>query len=127
MISINNEGRCLVKMHCRVFEICSVPPASRPKVDYCEHYVNACSIACVTYAGLERVKNKILDKDTNDTIGDNLKEAVVYFQDKGNSRTVNMFYAKLEQLAANRRIKHKSPWLDELKKPVGSEDPGPQK
>lgn len=65
----------------------------------------------IRYGVLERVKNKILDKSTSDEIGDNLKEAVVYFSDKSNSKIVNMYYAKLDELASNRRIKHKSPFL----------------
>jgi hypothetical protein len=78
----------------------------------------------IRYGILERLKSKILDNATKETIGDNLREAVVFFQDKGNSKTVNTYYAKLDNLASNRRVKHKSPWLDELKDPTGSTPAG---
>lgn len=81
----------------------------------------------IRYGILERVKSKILDKTTNDEIGNNLREAVVYFQDKGNSKIVNMYYAKLEELATSRRIKHKSPWLgDGIKSMVDGEGETPK-
>lgn len=69
----------------------------------------------IRYGILERLKAKILDNITKEVIGDNLREAVIFFLDKGNSKSVNMYYAKLDNLASNRRVKHKSPWLDELK------------
>jgi hypothetical protein len=68
----------------------------------------------VRYKVLERLKAKILDPITNEVLGDNLREAVVYFMDKSNSKNVNMYYAKLDSLAKDRRIKHKSPYLDEV-------------
>lgn len=69
---------------------------------------------------LERVKSKILLKETGDIIGDNLKEAVIWMQDKANSKMVNTLYANLDELAKGRRIKHTSPHLAdrEVKEPV---------
>jgi hypothetical protein len=69
----------------------------------------------IRYGILERLKSRILDKSSNEVLGENLREAVVYFQDKGNSKNVNLYYAKLDELASRRRIKHKSPWLDDIK------------
>lgn len=62
---------------------------------------------------LERVKTKILLKETGEVIGDNLKEAVVWVLDKGNSKTVNQLYAKLDEFAKGRRVKHVSPHLSD--------------
>lgn len=52
---------------------------------------------------LERVKFKILDRDTGEVIGDNLKEAVLWFKDKKNSKDVNVYYARLTELGKSSR------------------------
>jgi len=62
---------------------------------------------------LERVKTKILLKESGEVIGDNLKEAVVWLQDKANSKIVNTLYANLDEFAKGRRIKHSSPHLSD--------------
>jgi len=62
---------------------------------------------------LERVKTKILLKESGDVIGDNLKEAVVWMQDKANSKVVNVLYANLDEFAKGRRVKHASPHLSD--------------
>ncbi len=64
---------------------------------------------------LERVKTKILIKESGEVIGDNLKEAVVWLLDKSNSKTVNVLYANLDEFAKGRRIKHNSPHLSDAK------------
>lgn len=67
----------------------------------------------VRYGILERIKSKILLAESGETIGDNLKEAVVWLLDKGNSKIVNSMYAKLDELAKDKRIKHTSPHLND--------------
>lgn len=62
---------------------------------------------------LERVKTKILMKESGEVIGDNLKEAVVWLQDKGNSKVVNVLYANLDEFSKGRRVKHQSPHLSD--------------
>jgi uncharacterized lipoprotein YehR (DUF1307 family) len=62
---------------------------------------------------LDRIKTKILLKETGEVIGDNLKEAVVWMQDKGNSKVVNTLYAELDTFAKGRRVKHVSPHLSD--------------
>lgn len=46
---------------------------------------------------LERVKYKILDAESGELVGDNLKEAVLWFKDKSNSKQVNVYYAGLNE------------------------------
>lgn len=62
---------------------------------------------------LERVQTKILLKESGDIIGNNLKEAVVWMQDKANSKIVNVLYANLDEFAKGRRVKHVSPHLSD--------------
>lgn len=72
---------------------------------------------------LERVKSKILLKETGEIIGENLKEAVIWLQDKANSKLVNSLYANMDELLKGRRIKHSSPHISdkqEVKAPAGS-------
>lgn len=47
---------------------------------------------------LEKVGSRILISESGDVIGDNIKEAVLWFKDKGNSREVNVFRARLREL-----------------------------
>lgn len=62
---------------------------------------------------LERVKSKVLIKESGETIGDNLREAVLWMLDKANSKQVNLMYAKLDELGKGRRVKHNSPHLSD--------------
>ena len=52
---------------------------------------------------LERVSSKILDKESGEILGNNLREAVIWFQDKRNSKDVNVYYARLEELGKSSR------------------------
>ena len=67
---------------------------------------------------LDRVKTKILLKETGETIGDNLKEAVIWMHVKANSKTVNTLYANLDEMSKGRRVKHSSPHLNDKTEPV---------
>lgn len=70
---------------------------------------------------LERIKSKVLIKESGETIGDNLREAVVWMLDKANSKPVNLMYARLDELGKGKRIKHNSPHLSDkldTKQPV---------
>jgi len=74
----------------------------------------------VRYSLLERVKTKILIKESGEIIGDNLKEAVIWMQDKANSKLVNFLYASLDELAKGRRIKHSSPHMSDAKQTIST-------
>lgn len=77
----------------------------------------------VRYEILERIKTKVLMKESGELIGENLREAVVWMMDKANSKLVNIMYSKLDELAKDRKIKHSSPHLSDkssTKEPVAS-------
>jgi hypothetical protein len=57
---------------------------------------------------LERVKMKYLDKESGEVIGDSLKETVLWFQDKGNSKAVNVYYARLDEIGDTRSSRTKA-------------------
>jgi hypothetical protein len=58
----------------------------------------------------ERVSRKILDRETGNVIGNNLKETVVYFKDKANAKQVNYYMAELDE---RRRKESKQPIVPE--------------
>lgn len=75
----------------------------------------------VKYGILDRIRTKVLIKESNETIGENLREAVDWLLDKSNSKQVNSMYANLDALGKDRRIKHNSPHLpglEDTKKPI---------
>ena len=49
---------------------------------------------------LERVNSKILIKETADLIGDDLKEAALWFEDKGNVKEVNVLKARYKEFGS---------------------------
>jgi len=67
----------------------------------------------VKYGILERIRAKVQFKETGETLGNNLREAVDWLLDKSNSKAVNTLYAELDALAKGRRIKHLSPHLSD--------------
>lgn len=70
---------------------------------------------------MERVKTKVLIKESGETIGEDLKEAVIWLLDKKNSQQVNSLYANLDAIGKDRRVKHASPHLSDTKKRVATE------
>ena len=76
----------------------------------------------VRYGILERIKTKVLIKESGDVIGEDLREAVVWLFDKANSKIVNILYARMDEMGKDRTIKHSSPHLavNEFKAPVAA-------
>jgi hypothetical protein len=70
----------------------------------------------VRFGLLERIRTKVLIKESGDTIGEDLREAVDWLLDKKNSKLVNSMYAQLDALGKDRKIKHASPHLTDPKK-----------
>lgn len=72
----------------------------------------------VRFGILERIRSKVLIKESGETVGDDLREATDWMLDKRNSKIVNSMYAQLDALGKDRKIKHASPHLSDPKKEV---------
>jgi hypothetical protein len=72
----------------------------------------------VRFGLLERIRTKVLIKESGETVGENLVEAADWLLDKRNSKLVNSLYAQLDALGKDRKIKHASPHLADPKKEV---------
>lgn len=72
----------------------------------------------VKYGILERIRTKVLIKESSEPIGENLVEAVDWMLDKKNSRQVNSMYSQMDAIGKDRRIRHASPHLQDAKKPA---------